>query len=177
MKRNKLFQLASITGLIIIGALSRFIPHPPNFTPISAMALFGGVKYNNKHYAFFIPLIIMFLSDLIIGFHTEVFAVYLSFIITVTIGRSIQKNPKTHKIAIAIFLSSLIFFILTNFSYWLFSGLYPHTFEGLTTCFWNAIPFFRNELFSAILYNCLLFGGYALVSKLFPEHNEAMDRV
>lgn len=175
MKRIKLIKLGSITGLIILGALSRFIPHPPNFTPISAMALFGGVKYKYKHFAFLIPLLIMFLSDLVIGFHTEVFAVYLSFIITVSIGLSIQKNPKAHKIAIAIILSSLIFFILTNFSYWLFSGLYPHTFEGLTTCYVNAIPFFRNELLSAIVYNFLLFGGYTLVSKLFPEIKEATN--
>jgi hypothetical protein len=169
MKKNDLLKLISITGLILLGAISRFIPHPPNFTPISAMALFGGAKYNEKHFAFIIPLLVMFFSDLIIGFHTEVFAVYLCFIITVALGIRIRNNPKIYKIALAIILSSVIFFLLTNLSYWLFSGMYPHNLEGLIICYWNALPFFRNELFSAILYNLIFFGGYALASKLIPE--------
>jgi hypothetical protein len=168
-----------IISVILAGALFRFIPHWPNFTPIAAMALFGGAYLGRRHLAFAIPFAAMFLSDLLLGMHKDMWAVYLAFGITVFIGTMIRNKVRFISVVTASLVSSIIFFLLTNFAAWLASPIYPETFGGLMQsyiaglAFFNngslGISFFMNEITGALFYNGLFFGVYAFALQRFPK--------
>lgn len=170
--------LIFIISVIIAGAFFRFIPHWPNFTPIAAMALFGGAYLGRKHLAFLVPFGAMFLSDLILGFHKDMWAVYVAFGLTVLIGTMIRSNIKFTRVALAALSSSVIFFLLTNFAAWLSSPVYPQTFAGLISsyiaglAFFNngsfGLSFFLNEIAGTLFYNGLFFGVYAIARQKYP---------
>lgn len=167
-----------VISIIIAGALFRFIPHWPNFTPIAAMALFGGAYLGRKHLAFIIPFAAMFLSDLILGLHRDMWAVYLAFGFTVLIGTLIRSKIRVSGIITASLASSVIFFLLTNFAAWLASPFYPQNFAGLMQsyvaglAFFNnsslGLSFFLNEIAGALFYNGLFFGIFALAKNWIP---------
>lgn len=168
-------RLVCTISIIIIAAAMRLIPHWPNFTPIAAIALFGGTKLNKKWLAFLIPITAMLLSDLIIGFHNYIIPVYISFAITVVLGIYISKNAKTHKIIFASLLSSALFFLITNFAVWMGSPFYSQNFSGLITCYAaglpfmnNGISFFLNELLGDLFYNTIFFCAFYLATLKFP---------
>lgn len=151
-------------SLIFIAALSRLLPHPPNVAPIAAMALAGGV-YFERRFALLIPLAALFFSDCIIGFHATIPYVYGCFIATGLIGMWLQSHKKAVFIAGGTLISSIIFFIVTNFGVWLTGGgwYYPKTLGGLAECYMLAIPFFRNSLLGDIGYTAVLFGLFELM--------------
>ncbi|MGA9364424.1 MAG: DUF6580 family putative transport protein [Bacteroidota bacterium] len=144
--------------LIAFAALSRFVPHPENFTPIAAMALFGGV-YFGKRYAFVVPLVAMVVSDYFIGFHNTVPYVYGSFVLAGLIGIWLKNHKSVGWIVGASLTSSVLFFVVTNFGVWVTGG-YPQNFGGLVECYIAAIPFFRNTVLGDLLYVGVLFGLY-----------------
>jgi hypothetical protein len=144
--------------LVVFAALSRFLPHPDNFTPIAAMALFGGV-YFGRRYAFIVPLAAMVVSDYFIGFHNTILYVYGSFILVGLIGIWLQKHKSVGWIFGATLTGSVLFFVVTNFGVWV-TGAYPQTFNGLVECYVAAIPFFRNTVLGDLLYVAVLFGLY-----------------
>ncbi len=168
-----------IISVIFAGALFRFIPHWPNVTPIAAMALFGGAYLGRKHLAFIIPFAAMFLSDLILGLHKDMWAVYVAFGLTVGIGIMIRRQIKFTSVVAASLVSSIVFFLLTNFAAWLSSPLYTNDFAGLMQsyiaglAFFNngayGISFFLNELTGSLLFNGFFFGAYALAKHYFPR--------
>ena len=166
-------RFLTLAGMILTAALSRVLPHPPNFTPLTAIALFGGAYFSDKRMAFLIPLAAMLLSDLVIGFHSQLIMVYLCFMITVCIGFSLRSRKKLFPIGLATAASSIIFFLVTNFGVWLFDQLYPKTLNGLWTCYVAAIPFFRNTLLGDLFYVGILFGTFALAEKTVPPLREA----
>ena len=178
---NKIWntRFAVLTGIIIAAAFMRLIPHWPNFTPIAAMALFGGAYFGRKFLAFAIPLAAMFLSDLLLGFHGNMLAVYIAFAITVSIGLFIRKKLSPGRIIGASLTSSVIFFLITNFAAWLTSPqLYPATFGGLMQSyvaglvFFNdgsyGISFFMNEVLGGLFYNTILFGAFYFAKSRIP---------
>jgi hypothetical protein len=144
--------------LIVFAALSRFVPHPANFTPIAAMALFGGVCFGRR-YALIIPLAAMVVSDYFIGFHNTIPYVYGSFILAGLIGIWLQKHKSIGWIVGGTLTSSVLFFVVTNFGVWATGG-YPPTFGGLVECYVAAIPFFRNTVLGDLTYVAVLFGLY-----------------
>jgi len=162
-------------GIILTAALCRVFPHPPNVTPIMAMALFGGTYISNKRLAFLIPLAAMLLSDVFLGFHKLMIFVYLAFTITVLLGIWIRKNENLSRILLGTLCGSLFFFALTNFGVWAFGALYPPTLTGLTECFIAAIPFFRASLFGNLFYAAVFFGGFALCKSRFPTLEPALE--
>ena len=172
-----------VASVIIAGALFRFIPHWPNFTPVAAMALFGGAYLGRKHLAFLIPFAAMFLSDLVLGFHRDMWAVYIAFGLTVMIGTLIRRNPSFLSVVSASVGSSVIFFLLTNFAAWLASPIYPQTFGGLMQsyvaglAFFNngsiGISFFINEIAGALFYNGIFFGIYSYARRRLPSLSRA----
>jgi len=145
---------------IAVAAIFRLLPHLPNATPITAMALFSGVYFNNKKYAFIIPLLAMFLSDLFLGFSMITLFVYAAFILVGYIGITSKKmNIKT------ILISSISFFIITNFGVWLIG--YPKTLNGLLECYTLAIPFFRNSLIGDFFFAGVMYYGFEFVSNKY----------
>src|SRR5216683_6611776 len=154
--------------MILVAAASRLIPHPPNMASITAVALFAGAYLTDKRLAFIVPLAALILSDLILGFYSHMEIVYGSFALVVCMGFLLQKNRSALRVAGAAFISSILFFVFTNFGVWAFGSLYPKTVEGLIACYVAAIPFFQNTLLGDALYTAVLFGGFALAEKLFP---------
>jgi hypothetical protein len=156
MNKLRFFFLA---GMILSAAASRLIPHPPNFSPIAALALFGGVQFADKRAAFFVPLVAMFLSDLVLGLHSLIPVIYGSFALIVCLGFWVRQNQSIHCIGGAALLGAILFFVTTNFGVWLFASFYPKTENGLLACYTEAIPFFWNTLSSDLIYTLVLFGG------------------
>jgi len=169
---NKTFftpKFLVITGIIILAAVLRLIEYLPNFSPIAAMALFAGTYLKRKELAFAVPVAALLISDIFLGFHQTMIAVYASFAIIVLLGFYLRRSTKVQNIFLASLVSSLIFFVITNFAVWV-SGLvgYPMNFAGLTQCYVAAIPFFRNTLLGDLFYNAVFFGGFYLATLRYP---------
>lgn len=150
---------------IFVGAFARLLPHAPNFTPIAAIALFGGM-YMDKGKAVLFTLLAMLISDVFIGFYSlpMMISVYGSFLIAIFIGVYLKKHKSTGNIILASLFSSIIFFLITNFAVWVFGGLYPKNIHGLISSYYFAIPFFRNTLGGDLFYSGIFFGGYEIVN-------------
>lgn len=158
-----------ITTMILLAGLVRFIPHPPNFAPIAALALFGGRYINDKKIAFVVPVIVMLLTDYVLGFHYLMPAVYLSFVLIVGIGLLLRKTNKVVWLISGSIGASTLFFIITNFYEWFVGILYPKTMIGLITCFVAAIPFYFNTLMGDLFYVILMFMSFELLNHKFQE--------
>ena len=157
-----------ITIMVSAAAFTRLIPHPPNFTAVGAIALFGGAYFSEKKFAFIIPMLAMLLSDLIIGFHNGMLSVYLSFVIIVGVGIVLSRNIKFKNVVAASLFSSILFFVLTNFQMWVLSPLYAKNIGGLGACYAAAIPFFHYTVLSDLVFVGLLFGLFATIQNKFP---------
>ena len=160
MKKN----LLSLALFILIGVLSRVIPHPWNFTGITAMALFAGLLAKENKFLFLAPLASLFVSDLILGFHNTMVFTYLGFALVSII--SIQVNGKditsfvTSKLkkqlvsVLGLSVSgSFIFYLVSNFGVWFSTDMYPKTFVGLLECYLAGIPFAKNQLLGDLVYS------------------------
>lgn len=164
-------RLLAISGFIMIGVLSRLLPHPPNFTSINAIALFGTFFLGNRCLSLATVLLTLFLSDLVLGFHSTMPFVYVSFSLLILIGYSLKERTSLTRIFAVSLLSSLIFFLVTNFGAWITQSLYPKTINGLGLCYLAAVPFFVNQLLGDLTYASLLFGYMYLIKNFFPiEH-------
>jgi hypothetical protein len=142
------------------------------------MALFGGV-YLSKKYALIIPLLVLFISDLLIGFYGAPMMsfVYGSFLLTGCIGLFLKshKNPTT--IISAALFSSFLFYLITNFGVWLTTPLYLKTLPGLLESYTMAIPFFRNTLLGDLLYTGLFFLGYEAALRFIKNTQTAKTQI
>lgn len=158
-QRTKIFIAALI---VVLAAASRLVKHPFNFTPIVAMAIFGGYYLKNR-LAVILPLVAMVISDYFIGFYDwQVMAsVYVSILLAFVIGKY-ASNKKWFFIPLSSLVSSIIFFLITNFAVWAFFDWYPHTWSGLIQNFTLALPFFRNTLAGDLVYTGLFFGLYEM---------------
>ncbi|TVR12770.1 MAG: hypothetical protein EA391_14830 [Balneolaceae bacterium] len=171
-----------ITGFIVFAALSRLLPHAYNFTPLGAIALFGAAYFTDKKWALFVPIIALFLSDLLLnnivysafydGFAwlTGGFVyLYGSMALIVLLGYYLLKKVTVGRVLGGAIGASLIFFIISNFGVWIHSPMYPLTLEGLVMCYTAAIPFFHNTLAGNVVYSVVLFGGYEYLKYQYPQ--------
>ena len=154
-----------ITLIIIMAAVTRFIPHPPNFTPIIAMGLFGGAYIQNRSLAVLIPIGAMFLSDLFLGLHGTVYWVYGSLLLIAMMGMMLINKVNIRNCTLAALSGSFLFFIITNFGVWFTSGYYPKNIDGIITCYIAGLPFLGNTLAGTLFYSTVLFGGYELLQR------------
>lgn len=172
MNNSKMTNFLIASVLILFAAFSRLIPHPMNFAPIAAIALFAGV-YMDKKYAFILPITAMLLSDIFLGFYSGIEWVYGSFALIALIGLWLKKRVenksglgKTGYIFGTTLVSSIVFFILTNFGVWISGMFYEMNLKGLIECYTMAIPFFRNSLGGDLFYVTAMFGIYEMVIRL-----------
>jgi hypothetical protein len=166
-RRLYAWQFVIAAVLILVAAAVRILPHPMNFTPIGAMAVFSGSLFRNRWAAFMLPLAALFAGDLFVGLYKLMFIVYISFLASVAIGRRLARSRTLARIGGAVFLGALQFFVVSNFALWALGGFYARTLAGLSTCFANALPLFWNTLAGDIFYAAVLFGGYALAENIF----------
>jgi hypothetical protein len=154
--------------MIILAAVVRILPHPWNFTPIGAIAIFSGAMFRDRRVAFLFPLAALFAGDLFVGIHSLIPVVYASFLLSVLIGTWLANRRGVLRIGGAVFLGALQFFLVTNFAVWQLFGTYPHTPAGLAACYIAGLPFFGNTLTGDALYATLFFGSFALAEHFFP---------
>lgn len=173
MKQNTTLLFIAI-GMILIAAVSRVAFYPITYSPMIAMALFGGSVIKDKKWAFALPLLAMFLSDFIFevsGIATGFWGWgqlvgYGIFACITLLGFGIKKI-NVPMVAGFTVLSTLLFFFLSNSSVWLLSGglTYPKTFDGWMSCLAAGIPFLKNDIITNMVYSGVFFGGYVLLEK------------
>ena len=145
-------------SLILILAFARLIPHPPNFTPIIAVALISGYFFKNINLSLLILLVAMLLSDLFIGFYENMIFVYASLLLITFVFHKISKKINYKNLFIYCFAGSLIFFIFSNFGVWALGSpgvldvAYERNLSGLVECYILAIPFFGNTFLSTLIF-------------------------
>jgi len=167
-RHSVLFRMPIILCLLLFAAIVRILPHPWNFTPVGAMALFSGAKLGRSWKAFLFPLAVLFVGDSFVGFHRLMPMVYFSFCLSVLIGIAIRHRQSLKLTSAATFLGSLQFFLITNFAFWIMTTAYGHTLAGLIACYTAALPLFGNTLAGDSFYAVLLFGGFALLERFSP---------
>jgi hypothetical protein len=165
-------RLAVLVSMIAAAAALRLLPHPPNMTPIAAIALFGGASFADKRLAFLVPLSALFVSDLALGLYSHMEFVYASFALTACLGLLLRTRKTALTVAGAGIASAFIFFIVSDFGTWATTALYPKTFAGFVACLVAAIPFLRNMVLGDLFYVALLFGGFAVLERSFPTVRE-----
>ena len=133
--------------VIILGFLSRIVLHTPNFTPILSLALFGGAYLKGRQ-AIWVPLVLMALSDAVLGFHDTMVYTWGSILVISLVGLWLRNHKNWVNVLSTSLLSSIIFFVVTNFGAYL--SLYPHTWSGLQQCYILAIPFYRSTVVSTM---------------------------
>jgi hypothetical protein len=175
---NRTFALA---GLVILAALTRLLPHPPNFAPITAIAIFGAIRYGSRFAAAVVPLLALLISDLARevlyrngfaqewGLYRGMWVVYGTTALIGLISRRAQGTRSPTVIAATTLAGSSLFFVVTNFAVWASGALYPLTAEGLATCYLAAVPFFRNALLGDFTYSAVLFAVWALAEVFLPS--------
>ena len=181
-------QTIVVSLVVLVVSFLRVIPHIHNFSPIIALAIFGALHYKNKSLSYIVPIISLWFSDFLInnfifkisnenitflyeGFYWQ----YISYLTIIFL--SLNFNKKKITILNVLFLtlsSSLIFFVITNFGYWLTSGIYSNNLSGLFECYVAGIPFYKGTLFGTLFYTPAFIGTYYLfqkrISKLRANH-------
>lgn len=154
--------------MIAVAAAVRIAPHPWNFTPVGAMALFSGAVIRDRRLAFLFPLVALFVGDIFVGIHKLMFVVYASFAVNIVIGFWLRERRSIGRISFATLLGAIQFFLVTNFAVWVYFDTFPKTFLGLIACYVAGFPLFWSTLGGDAVYAALLFGGYALAERFVP---------
>jgi hypothetical protein len=170
-------------GIVAFATIARvatppLLGHPSNFAPINALALFSGCYFAGRFSKFIIPLLSVWVGDLFIDyiymhkfmvFYSGFYWQYACYVILVMIGIMISSRVKPVNLLAASVLSSVLFFVISNFGVWIGFGMYPHTAFGLAACYTAAIPFFNSTLISDIAYSALFFGSFEFAQRKIPQ--------
>jgi len=162
-------RILALLSAILLAAALRLVPHPPNFAPIGAMALFSGAYLGRRTLAFVAPLAAMLLSDTVLGFHSGMIFVYASVALITILGAMTLRKRSPVRIGLAAVAGSVLFFAVSNFGVWALGDMYPHNIAGLVACYVAAIPYFQNTLAGDLFYATLLFGGFRIAELLVPQ--------
>jgi hypothetical protein len=176
-KHAVLFRTLLALLMVAVAAAVRIAPHPWNFTPIGAMALFSGAVLRNRRLAFLFPLLALFAGDVFVGFHKLMPFVYASFAVNIAIGLWLRDRRNVTRVGLAVFAGATQFFLVTNFAIWAYFNTFPKTPAGLGACYLAGLPLFWNTLGSDAIYSTLFFGGYALAERLLPTPRSQNIRV
>jgi len=173
MNQKNKSRFLLMLGIILAAAVTRIIPHAPNFTPLAAIALFGGAHFAQKKWAFIVPLGAMLVSDIVLqfmfgwGFHAQMPAVYLSFISIILLGFWLKSRRQPTRIIMSSLTASSLFFIITNFSVWATGTMYAKSLSGLIACYVAATPFFGPTMAGDLFFTSILFAAFAYSEKRF----------
>ena len=169
--KSSFSYLVILAVLIALGVAGRLLPHPPNFTPMAAIALFAGFIFIKRYMAVVAVISTMLLCDYF-AFGSlsaswfgskSMFVVYLALLFPIVFKNFLQKKLGVLRIFGAALASSSVFFLATNFSVWAFSPMYEKTFEGLVLCYTMAIPFFQNTVAGDLIWSGVIFGTYLVL--------------
>jgi hypothetical protein len=165
-------------SLIVLGAVTRLLPHPANITAVGAASLFSGARMEGWR-AYVVPLAILAITEPImaaaLGFPAFTWVslfVYGSLAINVWIGRRLRTTESPWRIAAASLVASTQFYLITNFGVWVWGQALncPRTLPGLAHCYLTGLPYFWRTLAGDLAYAAVLFGIHAWLSRrAFPQ--------
>jgi hypothetical protein len=162
-------RMLVVAGIVLGAAALRLAPHPMNFTPVGALALFSGAYFSSKRAALVVPLLSLMVGDILTGFHRLIPFVYASFLVSVGIGFCLRRIKTVPRIGAATLASAVQFYLITNFALWASSiGSFPKNIDGLVACYIAGFPLFWNTLAGDAFYAALLFGVMALAARKLP---------
>lgn len=162
--KNTILVFLALFTLVL---LSRLTAHTWGFTLVGGAFLFAGAYFQDKKIAMALMLSSMLISDAVIGFHPELLVVYFCYAIFVGLGYLLTVNSDRFKIIACSLLASVLFYLITNFAVWYGSGIYPATGAGLIESYVMAIPFFRTQLISDVIFSFAFFE----VAKALVRHH------
>ncbi len=179
MKKTRIpLRFAVITAIVLTLALSRLLPHPLNFSPVAALALFGGARYSNRWAAYLIPLAALWVSDIFLNyaffgsfvpFYLGAVFTYAALALIVLLGSLALKKLSVKNLLLTSLSASVLFFVVSNFGVWISGMMYPLTSQGLVACYSAAIPFFRNTLTGDLVYTFAIFYAFAFAALRVPS--------
>jgi hypothetical protein len=188
MKQNN--NNLGIILLIAAGAFARFIPHIPNFTPVEGLTIFGAAYLSRNYMAVLFPFIFIYMTDFIINntiaraYFPEVNGIvwfsqymifnFLAILAIVFASRAILKVANARNVAISSILSSLIFYLVTNFGVWINpTSIFSKDFSGLMQTYIAGLPFLRTSIISTLFFSMILFGSYYLIGLILEHRKQA----
>ena len=175
-----------LAALVVAAALTRLLPHPPNFSPVEAIALFGGAYFASRAWAVLVPLAGLLLSDLALGaikgdtylqyftsstYLPSLLAIYACVALCSLLGFGLRGRVDGARVLGYSLAGSVVFFALSNLATWLTAIAvpgYPACNTGLVACYVAALPFFQWTVLGTLSYSALLFGGFALLRRKLP---------
>lgn len=169
-------RFGTLMFIVLAAAATRLLPHPPNVTAITALALFGGAHFSDRRLAIGMPIAALLVSDIALGLYWRwdwhamqghMWVQYASFLAIVGMGFLLRGSRGVLRVAGVTLSASVLFFVVTNFGEWAFQPWYPKTAGGLAASYVAGIPFFRNMLAGDLAYTALMFGGFALLERRF----------
>ena len=182
MNRTQQPAIGFIFLIVVIAALSRLVPHPQNFAPITGMALAGAAYINRKALAFLLPILALWIGDLVLNntiystyfdgaflMNMDTILIYIAFALVVALGILMLKKINVKTVFLASISGSVLFFLVSNFAVWASGILYPKTIAGLTACYAAALPFFQNTITGDLFYTALIFGAIELSRRYVPN--------
>ncbi len=177
--------------LIVVAALARLLPHPPNFSPIGSIALFGGAVIASKYIKYLIPILALFVSDLVLNntllrsfypdhsgmviFTDYMVWTYVAFLLAVGIGHVFIKKISFLNVLGGVLGFTLVFFLISNFGSWIGIPSYPKTISGLIACMSAGLPFVKASLVGNLVYSTFLFGSYYMISQIISRSTESSN--
>lgn len=168
MNKRTIITSIVFVSLIAICVIARCLPHAPNFAPVAAAALFAGFFFKRRALAIAVPLLGMFLSDLIVGMHDHLvmLAVYSAILVPLAFRGWLRTKLNALRIGGGAVASAIVFYLVTNFAVWMTSSMYAKTAAELGECYLVAIPFLKNTLASNLMWSAIFFGAYAVCTRL-----------
>ena len=169
-------RFGTLMFIVLAAAATRLLPHPPNVTALTALALFGGAHFSDRRLAIGVPLLALLVSDIALGIYWQwdfravqghMWVQYASFLAIVGLGFVLRESRSALRVGAVALSASCMFFLVTNFGEWAFQPWYPKTAAGLAASYVAGIPFFRNMLVGDLVYTALMFGGFALLERRF----------
>lgn len=167
----KASRILAFLVLILIGVVSRIIPHPPNFTALNSIALISVFYFNNRLLSLAGIVISILLSDLVIGLHSTMSFIYLSFGLIIFLSHKYKNLLTLKTLPYFSVACSVLFYLISNFGVWMTDGFYPLTFAGLELCYVAALPFLASQVLGDLCYGYVLFGSVELLKKLALRKN------
>jgi len=169
-------RFGTLMFIVLAAAATRLLPHPPNLTAMTALALFGGAHFSDRRLAIGMPVLALLLSDLALGLlwqwdyraiQGHMWVQYASFLAIVGMGFLLRERRGVLRVGAVALSASCLFFLVTNFGEWAFQPWYPKTAAGLAASYVAGIPFFRNMLIGDLAWTALMFGGFAMLERRF----------
>ena len=164
--------------ILVLAALSRLLPHAfhsvgLNVTAVGAGLLFFGAR--RPRIEAVVGAIVMAATDLYLTTAVYHFPFHVrSYIVTwcwyaaaALVGSTLLRKVTALRVIAAVFASATGFFLISNFTVWL-GHMYAHSAAGLVACYWQALPFYRNDLLSTGAFSAMFFGLPALAKRLSP---------